>query len=159
MKEIEKELFYRPVKYGDDPILFRLFVEGRGLILPPALNKSQKELILMQQFAAFERQMSILYPEREKYLILRDGSIIGEWQTNRSEAELHLVSITLFPTWRGHGTGSALIRHLQQEAGSLSLPLTLSVACDNTPAISLYHKLGFKILEEKSPYIKMSWRA
>ncbi len=63
--------------------------------------------------------------------------------------EVYIEMLGVDPTWRGQGVGSCLIRHAentarQQGAGQLAL----AVVSDNTPAIHLYKKVGFKIKSE-----------
>lgn len=157
MKEIEKGLFCRPVRDGDDPILFRLFVERTNLVLPPAISDAGKELLLKQQFLGFNRQIKETYPIREEYIIISRDETIGEWRLHRGDNEIRLISITLTDLWRGKGIGSTVIRHIQQESKKAAKPLTLSVACDNTRAISLYQKLGLRIRHEGFPYLEMVW--
>ena len=157
IEKIEGELFYRPVQDGDDPILFRFFVEGMALQLPPTMSDAGKELLLNQQFLGFKRQMDANYRGKEEYIIINNNEAIGEWRLHRGDNELRLISITLTNSSRGHGIGSAVIHHIQQEAKKVAKPLALSVACDNMRAVSLYRNLGFTVRHEGFPYLEMIW--
>ena len=53
---------------------------------------------------------------------------------------------------RGHGVGTALMKHAISKCSSKNQDLTLTVYQDQKKTISLYKKLGFKIVPiEKNP--------
>jgi ribosomal protein S18 acetylase RimI-like enzyme len=64
--------------------------------------------------------------------------------------EIYIEMLGVDPAWRGQGVGSCLIQHAENMARQQgATQLTLAVASDNTPAIHLYGKMGFKVETER----------
>lgn len=58
--------------------------------------------------------------------------------------ESHINNIAILPAWRGQGYGLQLINHLIEQARmNRSDAMTLEVRASNTPARTLYEKVGF----------------
>ncbi|WP_071461368.1 ribosomal protein S18-alanine N-acetyltransferase [Bacillus massilinigeriensis] len=58
--------------------------------------------------------------------------------------EAHVTNIALYPEFRGHGLGEALMRRMMDIAKERGVrTMTLEVRVSNEPAKSLYRKLGF----------------
>lgn len=131
---------------GDAPFLARLYASTRQDLLgsggaDPTLAAA---LMAMQQRlqAADYRQR---FPDA-LYLILQEASApIARIVIDHGPLAVRLVDIALLPGARGRGTGSAVLRALQQWAGAHGLPLTLSVHRNNPQARRLYLGLGFRI--------------
>jgi ribosomal protein S18 acetylase RimI-like enzyme len=66
--------------------------------------------------------------------------------------------IALLPECRGAGIGGGLIRDVQAEAGRTGKRLTIHVERTN-PALRLYRRLGFRLIEDKGIYLFMEWRS
>ncbi len=67
--------------------------------------------------------------------------------------EMHLLRIAVAPRWRRCGVASKLLDRcfaLAIEKGAVSS--ILEVRPSNKPAISLYHKLGFRLVEKRINY-------
>ncbi len=67
--------------------------------------------------------------------------------------ELHLLKIAVTPTWRGQGIGTRLLERcfaISAKRGAASV--YLEVRASNTPAIGLYHKLGFEVVGKRHKY-------
>lgn len=78
------------------------------------------------------------------YLFLRDG-------------ELRLMDIALMPAYRNRGIGGALIRAIQDQAAGLgAVKVSLYVEGAN-PALRLYERLGFKLVQPGGPYHRFEW--
>ncbi|MBW8350716.1 ribosomal protein S18-alanine N-acetyltransferase [Bacillus sp. IITD106] len=80
------------------------------------------------------------------YLIMEcDGEVCGYCGVWLVMDEAHITNIAVLPKYRGRKLGEALLRRmisLAQEAGTKTM--TLEVRVSNTPARSLYKKLGFQ---------------
>lgn len=59
--------------------------------------------------------------------------------------EAHITNIAVAPPYRGKKLGETLLRYAMAEAVALgAIKMTLEVRVSNTPAKSLYEKLGFQ---------------
>ena len=105
--------------------------------------------------AATERefiQAVIASPYRLMLVAVDDtGALIGELSLNGStrKALRHGVELgmTVRQDWRGRGVGTALLNRgvAWARASGLIKRIELRVYTRNTPAIALYHKLGFVV--------------
>jgi len=66
------------------------------------------------------------------------------------------MDITILPALRGAGIGSALLNHILAQAASRQLPVTIHVEQFN-PALNLYKRLGFRLVEERGLHLFMKW--
>lgn len=62
--------------------------------------------------------------------------------------ETEIIDIAVSPDARGYGLATALIEHLKQQ----TLSVFLEVNATNTPALSLYKKMGFKQISVRKQY-------
>lgn len=67
---------------------------------------------------------------------------------------INLLLIGTKNEFKRKGLASILIEHLISEAKSKNIKLWLEVRKDNSPAINLYKKLGFKEIFERKSYYK-----
>ena len=67
------------------------------------------------------------------------------------------MDIALLPKFRGAGIGSQLLGDLQKEARVAGKALSIHVEKFN-PALRLYERLDFRVLEDKGIYLLMEWR-
>lgn len=96
--------------------------------------------------AAFD---SVRSPERGAVLYARVGAkLVGYGRIDRGggdAASFGVVALTVLEAYRRKGLGERLLRALQAAAASTRVQqLWLSVRPDNTPALRLYRKLGFR---------------
>lgn len=82
-----------------------------------------------------------------------DENIAGYAIVSRTESEaVHLHHIVVGPIYRGRGIGHAMIRKISEMAIDLDIHyMTLKVHKTNVRAISLYQKMGFKIIAFDHP--------
>jgi GNAT superfamily N-acetyltransferase len=69
-----------------------------------------------------------------------------------------IVDIALLPEFRGVGIGGALFRDLLAEAAETGRQVTIHVDKFN-PALRLYQRLGFQIVQDAGADWRMEWRA
>ncbi|MDH3282289.1 MAG: GNAT family N-acetyltransferase, partial [Gammaproteobacteria bacterium] len=62
------------------------------------------------------------------------------------------------PQYCGRGIGSGLLGNIMHEAASAGLPVTIHVEKFN-PALRLYGRLGFNVIEDKGVYFLMQYAA
>jgi ribosomal protein S18 acetylase RimI-like enzyme len=73
-----------------------------------------------------------------------------ETQHSANPHEVYIEMLGVDPAWRYQGVGSCLIRHAENTAHQRGAgQLALAVVNDNTPAIHLYEKMGFRIKSER----------
>ena len=69
---------------------------------------------------------------------------------------MHLFALEVGPAWRRRGIGSAIVRHVLEEARRRRLrSVYLEVRVDN-PARRLYHRIGFRRVGK--PFVNAWWR-
>jgi GNAT superfamily N-acetyltransferase len=149
----------RPAAAADEPFLRAVYAAGRaeevaGFGWPPAAAES----FLAQQFAARRRAHHAAYPGLAESVIEVGGQPAGRLAVQRDGTAVRLVEIALLPAYRGHGTGTLLLRRLRDEAAAAHLPLRLQVERGN-PARRLYQRLGLRASAGTDPLrIAMEWR-
>ena len=84
--------------------------------------------------------------------------IVGETRAGmlalgRRGGQVILKHIELMPEFRGKGIGAAIVQEVIEQARAEGLGVTLHVLKSN-PAIRLYERLGFRIVEE----VDTGWR-
>ncbi len=68
--------------------------------------------------------------------------------------EFKVETIAVAPDFRGMGIGSALMMKAEEQARSLGMrKMTLDVICENTGAIRLYERLGYKIIRTEKGFL------
>jgi GNAT superfamily N-acetyltransferase len=73
--------------------------------------------------------------------------------------ELRVIGIApLLPEFRRRGIGGELLRGLLEEGRSRGVPVRIHVKRQN-PALALYERLGFRVLEDRGVYLFLEWRA
>lgn len=72
--------------------------------------------------------------------------------------EFKVETIAVDPNFRGMGIGSALMKKAEEQARSLGMrKMTLDVICENTGAIRLYKRLGYRITHtEKGCLVRLA---
>lgn len=67
--------------------------------------------------------------------------------------EVQITNIALHPDFRGRGIAETVLTVILKEVrGKGATFVTLEVRSSNTPAVSLYRKLGFKVLGTRKGY-------
>jgi ribosomal protein S18 acetylase RimI-like enzyme len=72
--------------------------------------------------------------------------------------ELRVVDIALLPEFRRRGIGTGLLRALLEEEAGRGLPVRIHVE-RFSPALALYERLGFRLLEDRGVYLFLECRA
>ncbi len=94
------------------------------------------------------RLLLILSPELF-YVAEVDNEIVG-YIVGLIEYENigHIVSIAVHPKWRRRGIGSKLLMKIEEEFKKRNIKVfVLEVEVNNKPAISLYEKHGYRIID------------
>lgn len=98
----------------------------------------------------FREDVRLELPSYSSYsLVGNDAELLGFGQYYLRAERCHLALLVISPNYRGHGFGEVLIRALCQR-GCRQLRVrqcSLFVFSDNSPAISLYARLGFAVAD------------
>ncbi len=146
-----------PAGVKDDEFLFQVYASTRAeeLARVPWTDK-QKESFLRMQSKAQLIHYTTYYPQAEYNLILLDSRPIGRLFILRGIEEIRIMDIALLPGYRGQGIGSILLEQILHEGRERNLPVTIHVERFN-PALHLYVRLGFRLVEDKGVYYFMKW--
>ena len=116
--------------------------------------QAQIDAFLGQQFQAQQQHYSRFYPEASHELIVFEDQPIGRLYLDQDPAMLRIVDIALLPDWCGRGIGSQLLRQLVQQASRSGQVVRIHVERHN-PALRLYQRLGFILVEDKGVYLML----
>jgi ribosomal protein S18 acetylase RimI-like enzyme len=149
---------FRPAREPDEPFLRALYASTRQDEMALVdWTDEQKEAFLAGQFEAQQRHYREYFPETDFLVIEQHGSAVGRIYLDRRADELRLIDIALMPKARNQGLGEALLRDLLDEGRELGTPVRIHVEKFN-PAMRLYLRLGFTIVEDRGLYQFMEWR-
>lgn len=140
----------------DEAFLYRVYVSMREEELSAlGWDAAQQELFLKMQFNIQHRAYTFNYPQADSYIIIADGEQAGRLMLNRTDEEIFMIDLALLPEYRGSGIGSTLFKELLAEGAEFGKPVVLHVLKDNTKAIRLYERLGFKVCADVGMYFRM----
>lgn len=154
---IQGGLVIRPSNDRDKPFLMNLYNSTRDdLKHVDASHDFIEELIEMQFKAQFEGYGE-QFPNAFYFVIERQQEKIGRIAVDFGHNEVRIIDISFIKAAQNKGYGSVVINALKSAAEQNKVPLTLTVLHSNVPAINLYQKLGFKIVDNKLPHALMMW--
>ena len=152
-----RSIALRPVDDEDLPFLYACYASARADELAP-LNWDQQThtAFLTMQFNAQHQYYREHYADAEFRVIVVEGRPAGRIYVAWLEDGLRLMEITLLPSFRNQGIGTALVRQVLDEAARAGKQVRLHVEPFN-PALRLYQRLGFVKLEDRGVYWFMGW--
>lgn len=142
----------RAEREKDTPFLIDLYRSTReqelsGVDWPEA----QKCAFVRGQYELQRKHYRLHYPGAEFLVVETSGQAAGRLQLRPGTSEVRLMEITLAPSRRAQGNGTALTRLVLDFAACRGLPVRLHVEPFN-PALRLYRRLGFRLLEVRGIY-------
>lgn len=147
----------RPATPEDRKLLFRVYASTREEELAPVPWPSgAKEAFLKQQFDAQDAWWRTHYTGATFEVVVVDGSDAGRLYLWDGPSEIRIVDVALLPEARRGGAGTRLIRDVQRRAAAAGKSVTIHVERMN-PALRLYERLGFRLVEDKGVYLFLSW--
>jgi len=117
-------------------------------------DEAQVAAFLDFQFDAQDRHYTTNYPTCAFYVIEHDGTPCGRLYLDLWPSEARVVDISLLPRYRGRGIGSQLLEGIIAQAARHGVPVSIHVEREN-PALRLYERLGFEVIEEKGVHLLM----
>ena len=118
-------------------------------------DEATRTAFVTQQFEAQDRAWSEQRPDAVRDVVLVDGVAAGRLYVDRTPQEIRVVDITLLPEHRGRGVGQSLLRPIIAEGDRVGLPVTIHVERHN-PALRLYARLGFEVVDDLGVYLFLS---
>lgn len=152
----------RSAAADDLPYLCQLYASTReqelaALPWPAAARQAFVE----QQFVMQHQHYIRSYLGAEFLVVQFRGTPVGRYYLCRSEADFLIIDISLDPSMRGRGVGTALIKRTQAMAAELGCEVRLHVRRDNAAARRLYSRLDFRpgTSEPDDAYLPMRWQS
>jgi len=95
---------------------------------------------------------------RLSWVALCDGAPIGYAISSRRDYGVHMHHLVVAAEWRSHGIGRKLLWSAANQARQRGIStLTLKAYRDNTRAVALYERLGFRVTAEvKDQLVEMT---
>lgn len=119
-------------------------------------SDAEKNNFIAMQFDAQHTHYQKHYPDALWLIIAQEQTPIGRLYLERWTSEHRIIDIALTTQTRAKGIGTAILRDLQTEAASANKKIGIHVEKVN-PAMTLYHRLGFKAVEDKGVYDLLEW--
>ena len=143
---------YRPETDADSPFVAALYASTRAQELAATgWPEAMQAAFLEQQHRAQHASYRAVHPDGEWLLIEQAGAPIGRLYLAGQDAMLLIVDISLLPTARGGGLGTAILTDL---LAAETRPVQLQVELSN-PARRLYERLGFELVEVQAIRARM----
>jgi ribosomal protein S18 acetylase RimI-like enzyme len=150
-------LALRPIRPEDQPFLYKVYASTRMEELAPlGWSADQQAAFLTQQFNAQHQYYQANYAGADFQIIAVNGQQVGRLYVERGADEIRLIDIALLPEYRNGGIGSGLLKDLLAEAAQGGKPVRIHVEKFN-PALRLYERLGFSIIDDRGVYWFMEW--
>ncbi len=147
----------RPITPEDREFLYRVYASTRAEEMELVdWSDEQKADFLRFQFDAQHKYYREQFPRAAFDLLLAGGEPVGRLYVDRRADEIRLIDIALLPERRGGGLGSAILERILAEAEAEEKPVRIHVEHNNR-ALGLYHRLGFRRIEEQGVYYLMEW--
>ena len=152
------EITLRPISAEDMEFLYQVYAGTRQEELSVLdWSDEEKAQFLRMQFDAQHKHYQTHFTAAAYDVILAGDTPIGRLYVDRRPDELRIIDIALLAEHRGGGIGGGLLRELLSEAAAAGKPVTIHVEKNNR-AKSLYHRLGFREIEDQGVYDLMEWR-
>jgi len=152
------DVSFRPELPEDEAFLAKLYASTRvGEMALTGWDAAQQEAFLRQQFQFQTTHYRKHYGDASFRIILRNDAPIGRLYVHFGAQEIRLMDIALLPEHRGAGLGGSILENLLREAAQLGKTVTLHVERFN-PALRLYQRLGFRVIEDQQINFYMEWR-
>ncbi|MES2441064.1 MAG: GNAT family N-acetyltransferase [Verrucomicrobiota bacterium] len=149
----------RPVTVSDTDFLAAVYASTREEELRVTdWTEERKREFCRMQFTAQDAHYRQHYPTAEFRVIETGGVAVGRLYVDRWQQEIRIMDIAILPEHRGKGIGTRFLLELRHEAAAVGKSLSIHVERLN-PALRLYERLGFRMIEDKGVYLLLEWKA
>jgi len=121
-------------------------------------NQQQIDDFVEMQFRAQSMHYKQHFPDTEYSVLTHDDEPVGRLLLDCSDSFLHIIDIALLCEHRNKGIGSYWLKRLTDTAEKQKKAIRIHVERFN-PALNLYQRIGFNILEEGEVYHLMEFPA
>jgi ribosomal protein S18 acetylase RimI-like enzyme len=119
-------------------------------------DDGRKNAFIDMQFSAQDAYYREVYPDAEYLVVLLQDIPVGRLYVRRAGGEIRIIDLALLPEYRNRGVGTGLLREILTEGERGNVPVTIHVERMN-PALNLYQRLGFRLVEDKGVYLFLRW--
>jgi len=124
-----------------------------------SMIRNLSDSLQISQSNFFYRFMMFLWfrMKAKNYFYIKEGEIAGilSLGTNRGD-QVFIYAMAVEPTFRRQGIGKALMDFSEERAAELNKTfMALVVMHSNSPAISLYQRIGYNIVGEGITYLSI----
>lgn len=169
LRDCDRSLTLRVEREDDFEFIAGLYAESRRDELAPVPwpEQAKREFLTAQcrlqrdHYAKHYLGAELMIIERAVDTAAHVGAHadpIGRIYVHVTKSEIRLMDIALLPVERCRGTGTMLVRALQDEAARQDVDLTLHVEPENR-AQNIYRRLGFRLIEQRGIYDFLGWSA
>lgn len=152
----------RPIRPEDEPALRelrgQLDVERLGLQYWAPEDAALAQSLVKHQYAAHAAHYKRVKSnwDTKDCVIELDDQVVGRFIVRQDAKEVCLADITVHGAHRGKGIGQAVIEAVMGECVQSKRVMRLHVDLTN-PALQLYARLGFRVIERHPVYCLMEW--
>jgi ribosomal protein S18 acetylase RimI-like enzyme len=147
----------RTVQPDDMPFLRRVYAGTRvDELALTDWDDGRKNAFIDMQFSAQDAYYREVYPDAEYLVILVRDIPVGRLYVRRAGEETRIIDLTVLPEYRNRGIGTGLLREILAAGARHQVPVTIHVERMN-PAMNLYQRLGFRLVEDKGVYLFLKW--
>lgn len=87
------------------------------------------------------------------WVIEKDEQVLGFIMITLQSGECHILNLCVHPDFQRHGHGKMLLQHVLKTMNAKGTRMVfLEVRRSNSPALKLYHQLGFVQIGERQNY-------
>lgn len=148
----------RPASRDDEDFLHDLYRDRRAPeLVGLGWSTDDQRAFLEMQFRAQQEGYGATFPHAAHWLVLVDGQRAGRLLVDHEQDGHRVVDVVILTPYRGRGIGTALMKETVDEARAEGVPVRLTVAAHDERLVRWYRGLGFSIVGEQLPNLRMVW--
>lgn len=151
------DIHLRPATDQDMEFLYAVYASSRAaeMALVP-WDEAQKVAFLTMQFRLQHQYYHQQFGEARFDVIELSGKPVGRLYVDERPDEIRIIDIALLEQYRGQGVGTQLLQYILARGQDLQRPVRIHVE-KNNPALHLYDRLQFHVIEDQGVYYLMEW--
>lgn len=150
----------RPACAEDETLLFQLFALDRvGEFISCGIPPEEAMSLVEMQYQGSKMTYQARYPHAvDSILFNASGAPVGRLLIDRRADCWRIVDIAVLPEDRRKGLATEALKQCQELCKQSGSSLTLQVSPSN-PALRLYERLEFRIVDQDTHSVHMLWSA